>query len=54
MGVPLPATAYAPPPAPHDHAPPDTPRMRVPGREQDFGPLPPDYAQVFQGHGNVA
>ncbi|KAJ7717581.1 hypothetical protein B0H16DRAFT_437555 [Mycena metata] len=37
----LPPTANAP-------LPPDAPRMQVVGREQDFGPLPPDYAQATE------
>ncbi|KAL1720428.1 hypothetical protein EV715DRAFT_197033 [Schizophyllum commune] len=53
MGVPVPPSAHEPPPT---HIPMNTlqdQRIHVPGREQDFGPLPPEYSQVFQGHGNV-
>ncbi|KAF7345076.1 hypothetical protein MVEN_01671100 [Mycena venus] len=39
--LPLPPTANVP-------LPPDAPRMYIPGREQDMGPLPPDYEQATE------
>ncbi|KAJ7875322.1 hypothetical protein B0H14DRAFT_3130764 [Mycena olivaceomarginata] len=42
--LPLPPTANVP-------LPPDAPRMYVPGREQDMGPLPPDYQQATEPYG---
>lgn len=39
--LPLPPTANTP-------LPPGASRMYVPGREQDFGPLPPDYSQATE------
>ncbi|KAJ7468666.1 hypothetical protein FB451DRAFT_378623 [Mycena latifolia] len=39
--LPMPPTANVP-------LPPDAERMHVPGREQDFGPLPPAYEQATQ------
>ncbi|KAJ7789567.1 hypothetical protein B0H14DRAFT_3502852 [Mycena olivaceomarginata] len=45
--LPLPPTANVP-------LPPDAPRMYVPGREQDMGPLPPDYQQATEAYNGAS
>lgn len=45
--MPLPPTANVP-------LPPDAPRMYVPGREQDMGPLPPDYQQATEAYNGAS
>ncbi|KAJ7682869.1 hypothetical protein B0H17DRAFT_50245 [Mycena rosella] len=41
-------SAPAMPPTANTPLPPGAERMHVPGREQDFGPLPPDYEQATE------